>query len=402
MFAGGVATFADLYAIQAVLPALSDTMRISESTASLAISFATAGLAVAVLPWAAVADRIGRVRAMVIATSVAAGCGLLLPASPGIGILLALRAVSGAALAALPALAMAHLVERAAPGRAAAMGGIYIAGTSIGGLTGRIVTGTVAGLIGGENGWRWGLAAVALVVVGLAVVFAVLLPRTGPAPLLRHSRGADADSGSAPELRHPRIRTALASRAVWSLYAQGFLLMGGFVTLYNLLAFRLLAAPYRVPASLVSLMFVIYLVGTASSATVGRLIGRFGRRRVMLAGGCGMAAGTLLTLTRPLPLIVVGLMIATFSFFLAHAIAAAWCGVLVPTARSQATAMYSLTYYLGSSIVGYLGALVFTKAGWTGAALMVVAAAIASVGIARALAPPDRPRPRAAVPNNLI
>ena len=44
-----------------------------------------------------------------------------------------------------------------------------------------------------------------------------------------------------------------------------------FVTVYNLLAFRLLDDPFRLPASLVSLLFLTYLVGTIGSSGVGRL-----------------------------------------------------------------------------------------------------------------------------------
>lgn len=393
MVCGGIATFADLYAIQAVLPALSAQLSIDESVSTLAISVATGALAITVLPWAAVADRIGRARAMTIATSIAAVTGLLVPFAPTVTILLLLRAVSGAALAAVPALAMAHLVEHAPPRRTVAMGGLYIAGTSVGGLSGRILTGTVAGLVGGPNGWRWGLAATAVSVAVLAIAFAVLLPRDGGespswprtvrSPRLRTSA---TDSGSAPA-HQARIRRAMHGRAVWSLYAQAFLLMGGFVTMYNLLAFRLLAPPYRVPASLVSLLFVIYLVGTASSSLVARLVGRWGRRRVVIAGGTGMVAGALMTMAQPLVAIIAGLVVVTFCFFLVHAVAAAWVGALVPTARSQATALYSLTYYLGSSVVGYLGGVIFLVAGWTGAAGMVALAAAVAVIVSVRAAP---------------
>jgi len=375
MFAGGLATFGELYAVQAVLPAMSDALHLTESTASLAISVATGALAVAVLPWAAVADRFGRARTMTVALAVSAVCGLAIPLVPGMPMLLVLRAISGAALAAVPALAMAHVVELAPRGRAVAAGGTYIAGTTVGGLSGRLLTGTVAGVVGGADGWRWGLAATAVAVTVLAVVFAVLLPRGETRRAPRHSG---------------RLRRAMASRSAWILYAQGFLLMGGFVTLYNLLPFRLLAAPYRIPASVVSLIFVTYLVGTAGSSMVGRLAGRFGRRAVVIAGGVGMALGAALTITRPLWLVVAGLVMATFGFFVTHAIAAGWVGALLPDARSQATALYSLCYYLGSSALGYVGALIFTGTGWWGAATMVAVCAAVAVILAATLAPAAR------------
>ncbi len=83
-----------------------------------------------------------------------------------------------------------------------------------------------------------------------------------------------------------------------------------------------------------------------------------------------------------------GLVVTTFCFFVGHAIAATWAGERVPAARSQASALYSLSYYAGSSVVGFLGAVVYDRAGWTGAMLMVIvsvstAATIALIGAPR-------------------
>ncbi len=378
LFAGGIATFAELYAVQAVLPALADQWELTESAAALAVSVATGALAVSVLPWAAVADRIGRARAMTVSAVIAAVAGALLPLAPSFPAMLALRAVSGLALGALPALAMAHLVATAPTRRAPAIGGLYIAGTTIGGLTGRVLTGAVSAVAG----WRWGLATTAVLVAVAVVVFVVLLPRDGEAPV----RGAL--PARAPARQRDRIALALADRTVRVFYAQAFLLMGAFVTIYNLLAFRLLDAPYRLPASVVSLLFLTYLVGTVGSSGVGRLVGRFGRRRILAGSGYGMAVGAALMLAEPLGLVLAGLVAATFCFFVAHAIAATWAGERVPAARSQASALYSLAYYAGSSVLGFVGALIYDGAGWTGAMLMVIgcvgtAATIAVLGAPR-------------------
>jgi len=368
LFAGGIATFAELYAVQAVLPALAAEWNLSESTASLAVSVATGALALSVLPWAALGDRMGRAGAMRVSAVVAAVAGAALPLAPSFEVLLVLRAVAGVALGALPALAIAHLVARAPAGRVAGIGGLYIAGTTLGGLSGRVITGAV----GGAAGWRWGVATTSVLVAAAVVVFVILLP---------------ADQGPARRPTRGRIRAALADPTVWVFYSQAFLLMGGFVTVYNLLAFRLLDDPYRLPASVVSLLFLTYLVGTVGSSGVGRLVGRWGRRAVLVAAGFGMALGVAVTLAAPLWLVLVGLVIATFCFFVAHAIAAAWAGQQVPAARSQASALYSLAYYAGSSLVGFAGAVVFDSAGWTGAMIMVIVSCVLAAGIATVGAP---------------
>ncbi|WP_311878594.1 MFS transporter [Microbacterium forte] len=69
LFFAGIATFAQLYSPQAVLPQLSSNLGITPATAALAVSAATLGLAAAVVPWSMVADRMGRVPAMGISAS---------------------------------------------------------------------------------------------------------------------------------------------------------------------------------------------------------------------------------------------------------------------------------------------------------------------------------------------
>lgn len=385
LFAGGVATFAELYAVQAVLPGLAAEWSLSESQATAAVSVATGALAVSVLPWAALGDRIGRARAMRVSAIVAALCGFLVAVAPTFEVLLALRAVSGAALGALPALAVAHLVSTAPPARVAAVGGLYIAGTTIGGLSGRVLTGAV----GGVFGWRWGLVTTAAFVAVAAVVFVVLLESRATA------RAVDHVVGRAPGAQRARLRLALADRVAWVFYAQAFLLMGAFVTIYNLLSFRLLGADYRLPASVVSLLFLTYLVGTVGSSGVGRLVAGLGRRRVLAGAGLTMAIGSAITVLAPLWCVVTGLVLLTFAFFVAHAIAATWAGERVPAARSQASAVYSLAYYAGSSVVGLVGAALYARGGWPAAMAMTVtiaaaAAILAFVGAPRMDRPPGR------------
>lgn len=383
LFAGGIATFAELYAVQAVLPGLAAEFDLTESQATLAVSVATGALALSVLPWAAWGDRVGRARAMRASAIVAAISGLLVALAPTFALLLAVRAVSGAALGALPALAVAHLVSSAPPARVAAIGGLYIAGTTVGGLSGRVLTGAVGGLFG----WRWGLVTTAVFVAVAAAVFAVLLDS--------EPRGRRAPGGAG---QWSRVRLALADRVVWVFYTQAFLLMGAFVTVYNLLSFRLLGDPYRLPASVVSLLFLTYLVGTVSSSGVGRLVAGLGRRRVLAGAGATMAAGAAITLAAPLWGILTGLILLTLSFFVAHAIAATWAGERVPAARSQASAVYSLAYYAGSSLVGLVGAALYARFGWPGSTALVIASTGTAAVVAFLGAP--RPKPRTGRPSS--
>ncbi|WP_405472470.1 MFS transporter [Paenarthrobacter ilicis] len=359
----GVATFAQLYSTQAVLPLMASDLRITAAEAALSISVATVGLALTVIPWSFLADRIGRVRAMTIGISAATVLGLLVPLAPTLPVLLVIRTLEGMALGGIPAIAIAYLNEEVTKIHTAMAAGSYVAGTTLGGLAGRLV----AGPAGELWGWRTAALAVSVLATVSAVLFLVLVPRQRrftPSPG-QGLRGAFRTlSGHA---RNPHLLV---------LYVQAFLLMGGFVAVYNYLGFRLHAGPFSLPASVVSLLFLAYLSGTATSRWAAALTSRFGRRNVLVAGIAVMTAGLALTLVENLALILAGLIIFTGGFFAAHSVGSGWTGAIASTGRAQAASLYNLSYYLGSSVIGWAGGLAFQAYGWPALACSVMALSV--------------------------
>ena len=365
----GVATFAQLYSTQAVLPLMAADLRITAAEAALSISLATVGLAITVLPWSFVADRIGRIRAMAIGIAVATVLGLLVPLAPSVPLLLGLRTLEGMALGGIPAIAIAYLNEEVTKIHTALAAGTYVAGTTLGGLAGRLV----AGPVGELWGWRAAALAVSLLATVSAVLFLVLVPkqrRFSPAPPLGF-RGALRTLG-----RHA------SNSKLLSLYLQAFLLMGGFVAVYNYLGFRLHAEPFGLPATVVSLIFLAYLSGTISSRWAAGLTTRFGRRNVLVAGIAIMSAGLAMTLVENLVATLAGLVIFTGGFFAAHSVGSGWTGAIATTGRAQAASLYNLSYYLGSSVIGWAGGLAFQAFGWPALALSVIALSCTTAAVA--------------------
>jgi MFS transporter, YNFM family, putative membrane transport protein len=357
----GVATFAQLYSTQAVLPILASDLQVTAAEAALTISLATVGLAVTVIPWSFLADRIGRVKAMAWGISVATVLGLLVPLSSSFPMLLGLRLLEGMALGGIPAIAIAYLNEEVTKAHAALAAGSYVAGTTLGGLAGRLVAGPADELWG----WRAAALAVSVLATLAAVVFLVLVPKAqGFTAAKAGLRGAARTLGG-----HVMNVRLLA------LYIQAFLMMGGFVAVYNYLGFRLSAEPFGLPATVISLIFLAYLSGTFTSRWAAGLTMRFGRRKVLLAGLALSTAGLALTLTPSLALILAGLVVFTGGFFAAHSIGSGWTGAIASTGRAQAASLYNLAYYLGSSFIGWAGGLVFQSYGWSSlaAAVMVLA-----------------------------
>ncbi|MDP3951213.1 MFS transporter [Microbacterium sp.] len=374
LFFAGVATFAQLYSLQAVLPQVAADLDVPAATAALTVSAATLGIAVAVIPWSLVADRVGRIPAMAIGIIAATAFGLAAPLSTEIAVLLALRLGEGLALGAVPAVALAYLSEEVHARHVAAAAGSYTAGTTVGGLTGRLV----AGPIGEAFDWRIGVWSVTVLCTAAAVLFLWLVPRARR--FVPGRRRADAGPGMVA-----RLIRALRSPRLLALYAQGFLLMGAFVAVYNYLGFHLIAPPFLLPVWLVTLLFLAYLSGTVSSPWAGALAARHGRRAVLI-GAIGLFVGGAALMYVPVPIVIlVGLVVFTGGFFGAHAIASSWAPVLAePSSRAQAPSLYYFAYYAGSSLFGWALGVVFGQAGWAwflGAviAMGVVAAIIAAV-----------------------
>lgn len=367
LFAAGVATFALLYSTQALLPAISTDLGVSPDQASWTVSAATFGLALGVIPLSAVSERFGRRTLMTVSLSVAALIAMLVPFAPSLGALIALRGIQGVALAGLPASAMAFLAEEVRAKALVAAIGLFVAGNSIGGMSGRIVTGWVAQ----AWGWRAALAAVGVLAVVCAVTFRLLVPKArhfaprsvGPRALARTLGGHLAD----PLLRR--------------LYAIGGLFMTVFGAVYTVIGYRLVAEPFNLPQGIVGSIFVIYLVGTVSSAAAGKLVARTGRRGALYLAVGTTSTGLLLSLADSVAAVLSGLVLITAGFFAGHAVASSSVSRTAKTARAQASALYQCAYYVGSSLGGALGAAAFHAVGWEGTVLLGLAAMVGAASI---------------------
>lgn len=352
MLAFGLAIFNTLYATQALLPTLTTELDITPSTAALTVSAATGALALCVVPASILSEKHGRGRVLVISALAATGIGLLLPIAQNAEQLIAMRALQGAMIAGTPAVAMTWLSEeldhRDLPG---AMG-LYIAGNSIGGLTGRLIP---AGLLE-VTSWRWALLGSGLVAFLLAVVAVWLLPeQRNFVPKLSIRPSAELRA-MARHLRNPRLLV---------LYATAFVAMGVFVSMYNFFGFRAVL-DFGLPAALSGLVYVVYLSGTWSSARAGVLLKRHGHGVVVLASSILMLLGALAAASGSLWVTLLGLLVFTASFFALHSTASGWVGLIAERDRAEASSMYVFCYYMGSSILGAATGRAYEALPWAG------------------------------------
>lgn len=355
LFLAGYATFSLIYCVQPLLPELSRHFVVGPAESSLALSLTTGFLAFAILLAGAVSEAVGRKQLMLISICVASVLNLMAPFLSDWHAFLVVRALEGLVLGGVPAVAMAYLAEEIDPKGLGMAMGIYISGTAIGGLSGRVVIGFLTDLFG----WHVALGAMGGLGLIAALGFAVLLP------------------ASRNFVRRPGFQVGYHLRA-WGghlkhaglpfVFLIGAFAMGCFVTVFNYVGFRLSDAPYGLSQSQIGLIFVVYLCGSVTSSIAGALSDKIGRGPVLVVGLMLAALGVGLTVFDSLPVIIGGIVILTSGFFVAHSIASGWVGRLAETAKGHASSLYLLAYYLGSSIMGSVGGWFWDQGGWNAVA----------------------------------
>ncbi|KQN72451.1 MFS transporter [Devosia sp. Leaf64] len=371
-FLSAFSVFASLYSVQPLLPMFAQYWVRDAGTASLALSVTTATMAVALIPASFLSDRLGRRRLMVGALTVTALLGLLLPLAQTWWQLIALRTAMGLSLAGIPAVAMVYLSEEMdADGLGFSMG-LYIGGTAIGGMAGRVISGILSDLLG----WRLGTGILAALIMAAVLAVIILLPQP---------RRSVRDPIRLPELWR-RCRASFSDAALPWLFASSFLLMGAFVTLYNYAGFRLALPPFLLSHSAIAAIFLVYLLGSLSSTWAGGLSQRLGRRKVFWALVTLMGSGMALTAFDSTVITILGLAIATMGFFAAHGVASAWVTRRARTGKAQASALYLVAYYLGASSLGTLGGYAWTAWNWPGVLLVCGTATVLALLVAIRLA----------------
>jgi YNFM family putative membrane transporter len=313
MLAAGFSTFALLYCVQPLLPVFSAEFGVSAAESSLALSLTTGFLAGSVLIAGSLSETLGRKPIMLVSLVAAAVLTFVSAFTSNWHALLAIRALLGICFSGLPAVAMAYLseeVERMSVGRAM---GLYIAGSGFGGMAGRFITGLLTDL----SSWR--VATGVLGVMGMisAAIFWRMLPP---------SKHFVARRFASHHLRQAFVEHITDAGLPW-LFLEAFLLMGSFVTTYNYIGYRLMAPPYSLSFTAVGSIFTAYLMGVASSAGMGELSSRFGRRKIFWINCAIALMGVGLTLSARLAIIIAGIAVLTFGFFGAHSVASSWVGL---------------------------------------------------------------------------
>ncbi|MBV9521651.1 MAG: MFS transporter, partial [Alphaproteobacteria bacterium] len=143
--------------------------------------------------------------------------------------------------------------------------------------------------------------------------------------------------------------------------------------LFTYVNFLLAAPPYALSTAALGSIFIVYLLGVVVTPATGRLVARFGRRRLVVMLIALWGAGLALTLAASLPAIIAGLAVTAGCGFVCQSVATSYVAVTAQHARSSAIGLYVTCYYIGGSLGAALPGIAWERTGWPGCVAIVAA-----------------------------
>jgi YNFM family putative membrane transporter len=358
MLLGSTVTFAILYSPQTLISTFSKEFNISPSTSSFSISFATFALAVSMLFMTVFSNTWGRKKIMGASLLLASLLNILAAFSPNFKTLIFIRIIQGIAMSGFPAIAMTYLSEEISPKQIGRIMGIYVSGSALGAFIGRVMVSTLTDFYS----WKMAILVLGLFSLLCSLLFWMYLPESKNFNKVKLSF-ASLKSG---------ISSGLKNKNLIYIYGIGFLLLGVYVALFNYIGFPLSKPPYHLSQTLIGFLFIFQLAGSWSSYVFGKLTERYSRTRLISLAVVMAFAGSLMTLSSHIFILIIGLILFASGFLAAHSVASGWIGILSPPrSKAYASSLYLLFYYTGSSVIGWSGGIFLTLFGWSGVIFMI-------------------------------
>ncbi len=342
------AAFANVYITQPVLPVLQQEFQVSASKASLTMSAVIFGMAVANLPFGALADRVAVHWLILTGGLMVALSGLTCALTKSFGLLVLARWLQGLFVPALTTCLAAYLAVNVPAHRLNVVMGSYVSATVAGGLGGRLL----GGFIHPPLHWRYAFVTAAGAVLGASLLAVWRLP-LGRRP----SRRAGGASGFWEILADGQnLRLLLVPCGAFFVFSSSF----------NYLPFYLAGPPFFASTELITLCYLTYLVGIVIGPVAGRLSNRIGNGWAMAGGAAIVGAALLLTLIPALLMIVLALLGICLGFFTIHSAAAGALNRRLTTGQGKANSLYVLFYYLGGALGITLNGYAYGLLSWPG------------------------------------
>jgi predicted MFS family arabinose efflux permease len=261
-------------------------------------------------------------------------------------------------------------IDLSPPARRGHTVGILMAGLLMGILLAR----TVAGFVGDAFGWQSVYVMAATGSAGMAVLLWVSLPHR--APTLRVSY---------PRLMHSLIELLATQPQLWVSSMVSGLSFAGFTAFWTTLVF-LMKDHFHRGASEAGMFGIIGVAGALAAPVAGKVSDRWGPRvaitAALVASGLAFA---LMGFWVSIAGLILGVLLMDMGVQSIQVAEQSTVMALLPQSRSRINTLYMVGRFMGGAVGSALGAVAWSRFGWTGVCglcvmLMMIAMAIHLIG----------------------
>ncbi|MCW5735906.1 MAG: MFS transporter [Enhydrobacter sp.] len=368
-------TVVDLFATQAILPALTASYGVSPAAMSFAVNASTIGMAIGSLAVALFGRSIDRRRGILLSLAVLSLPTLLLASMPSLPVFTALRIAQGLCMSTAFALTLAYLGEHTSAADTASAFAAYITGNVASNLFGRLLAAGVVDTLGLATNF----AVFAALNLAGAVLVWFTVERTPPTVPADMSHASPFTSWG----RH------LGLPALRSAFAIGFLILFAFIGTFTYINFVLAGPDFGIGMMMLGTVYFVFLPSVVTTPLAGKVVARIGTRPTLWASFALAAAGLPLLLSASFAAVLLGLALVAVGTFFAQATATGFVGRAATSDRGAASGLYLASYFLGGLVGSAVLGLVFDRFGWTACVAGIGAALGLGALLTRRLIAPD-------------
>lgn len=350
-----------LYSPQPLLPLFASQYHVSIASAGALMTATLIPLAIAPLLYGYLLSALTPLRLLRYALFIMSVSCLFFAHSQSYSVAFAIRFIQGLLLPAVLTAITTHIATHSTHNQLQKNMSLFITGTIIGGLFGRVLS----GLFATYSHWQYfyyGLTIVLLITV-------IYLPK-------------DDNPANKQYTKIPlnSIITVLLTPNSIKIYTSIFCLFFSFVAVLNYLPFIIKAHLDQVTPATIGLIYSGFIMGAISSLNAQRLLTLVGNaKHVMTLGFLVFLSSILLLFVPNIFAIFCMLFIFCGAMFLVHSLAASEINKLNKKNKSIVNALY-MTFYYGGGVMGsYFPGLIYQKHGTS--ALLLFLFAISSLGL---------------------
>jgi predicted MFS family arabinose efflux permease len=345
------------YFAQPLLDLIGRELGVGPSTAALVVTAAQSGYALGLILLVPLGDLVER-RRLAVSLYAATAVLLLLSATAANGMVL----LAGTALTALTSVGAQVVVPFAATLADPAERGRVVGTVMTGLMLGLLLARTASGALSELGGWRTVYWVHAALMVLMAVLLRVFLPRLG---------GDGRDLSYLGLLRSTVAMFRYEPLLRWRSGIGG-LSLASFSVLWTALTFLLARSPYGWSESAIGLFGLVGVVGALTATVAGRLADR-GHVQIVTGGGTVLLLASWPAISagaRSLVWLLVGVIVLD----LAHqAVLNSSQNVLYalrPEARNRINSAFMTSLFLGGAVGSALTSVVWVNGGWSGVCVL--------------------------------